>query len=90
VKWCLTWYSDFVAEMVVVESIKSCRELPPDSSQHNKFWFSSVLITFIRTINLSQHAVSKLFHNHNNNYRYNPELSDRVQFGLARPTRNKT
>jgi inosine-uridine nucleoside N-ribohydrolase len=23
VKWCLTWYSDFVAEMVVVESKKS-------------------------------------------------------------------
>jgi hypothetical protein len=23
VKWCLTWYSDFGAEMVVVESIKS-------------------------------------------------------------------
>ena len=22
-KWCLTWYSDFGAEMVVVESIKS-------------------------------------------------------------------
>ena len=55
-KWCLTWYSDFVAEMVVVESIKSCRELTPDSSQHNKFWFSLVLITFIRTINLSQNC----------------------------------
>jgi hypothetical protein len=23
VKWCLTWYSDFVAQMVVVESIKT-------------------------------------------------------------------